>query len=289
MSPIPALKPPSSGNLGDIPESIFKSPPVNENLDKSMKREVMEASSISSVSRREIVLTLSSDDEDDDDEFDFTKIGRNPISSSKCGSRNFVYGYMYACKFLWTAHFSKNGPFSSEKVYDKEFTSKLTFSFDERDKQGPEGRQNMNLFCNQLRIDAMKVMRRGKTNNSPKFFQLANARIYFQVLVRVLSKKEVREGKNCESEMLKWLEQIRTAYCATESQYTLQLDNGGVLGRNEASYQSLDTLLMDSDVAEYAKLFYGKRIKEGSFLNDPRKVTQFFCPQNASAAKNLLG
>ena len=289
MSPIPIVSPPSDDNLGDIPESLLKSP-LTENLDKAMKREVMAASSNSSKSRREIVLMLSSDDDDEDD-FDLSKIGQTVASSSpKYGSRNFVYGYMYACKYLWTAHFSKNGPFSSEKVYDKEFQMNLTCSLEERNKRGEEGRNDMSLLCNQLGIYDVKGMRRSKTDNNPKFFRIgSNGRVYFQVLVRVLSKKEVREGKNCESEMMKWLEQIRQAYLASESQYSLQLDMGGVLGRNEAAYRSIDTLLMDADVAEFARIFYRRTIEDGTFLNKPKKVMQFFSVQNAAAAKNLLG
>ena len=109
------------GKLGDIPEDFFKEYPDNDKLGKAMKEEVVMASASSCKPRQSDVLDLSSDDDEED--FVLSLASNNVISSDKSnrlGSRNEIYGYRYACKYLWSAHMGKNGPFLDEKIYNKE-------------------------------------------------------------------------------------------------------------------------------------------------------------------------
>ena len=112
---------------------------------------------------------------------------------------------------------------------------------------------------------------------------------YYHLFVHVFSKMQVRDGGNLEEEMGCWLERIRVAFCATKAKFEFRLQIGGLCGRSESSYRPLDFLLLDGDVADYAKLFYRKKIEDGTLLMDPKRVAQFFAVWNADAARDLLG
>ena len=96
------------------------------------------------------------------------------------------------------------------------------------------------------------------------------------------------EGLNNEEEMMRWLNHIRNAYISTKgSKYPYALKIGGILGRNKSKSRPLDDVLMDTDVAEYAKMIYAKKIAKGTFLSDTKKVKQFF--SDPSKAADLIG
>ena len=48
-------------------------------------------------------------------------------------------------------------------------------------------------------------------------------------------------------------------------------------------------MLLDSDVADYAKLVYRKQYLNGTLIDDPKKVSKSFAVSNAKAARDLLG
>ena len=285
--------PPARRTLGNIPEGMFEEDGT-ENLGKAMKREVMVSASTSSREPRQpITLSLSSDD---DDEFDLAgNIGNNFISrsnSSRVTTTNLIYGYQYKCPYVVTAHMAKNGVFTEDKVYDKEFVTNLFTSIKKRDEAGPDGWKDSSLLCNQLEIHSVKLMRDVKNprENRAKTYRFTNGGTgYYNVFVQVFSKKQVRDGLNSEEEMGKWLENIRVAFCATKAKFEFRLQIGGLCGRSESSYRPLDFLLLDGDVADYAKLFYRKKIEDGTLLMDPKRVAQFFAVWNADAARDLLG
>ena len=112
----------------------------------------------------------------DDEDFDLCASASNFVSSSsgssarlKSTSTNIIYGYCYACPNIITAHMGKNRPFSSDKVYDKEFVTHLAMSILERNRKGPAGFEDMSLLCNQLDIYSVKMMRNGKENKTRQF------------------------------------------------------------------------------------------------------------------------
>ena len=257
-----------------------------EDLSKAMKKEVMQ-DPFSQQPRQSISLDFDTDEE----EFDLHPSSVDPTpSKTRLGSRNQIYGYQYRCPYIVTAHMGKNGPFSDDKVYDKEFVTYLLDSIQKRANQGHEGWSDEGLLCNRLKIHSIKLMRnQNKGENTARTVRYSSGGTgYFHVFVRVFTKKEVREQKNTEEEMQRWLQGIRDEFVKTKAMYPFRLENGGLLGRNKASTRALDSLLMDSDVAEYAKLFHSKKINAGTFLNDPGKVSQFFSVWNAAAAIDLL-
>ena len=80
---------------------------------------------------------------------------------------------------------------------------------------------------------------------------------YYYCFIRLFSKAEVKAGLNNEQVLLEWLKLIRDDFCATRARYEFRLEVGGLLGRSEARFRALDTLLLDRDIAEYARMFYG--------------------------------
>ena len=276
--------------LGDVPVGMFDSP------GSAMISQVSPSSS-SRKPRYPVLLDNSSSDDDDD--FDLCASASNFVSSSsgssarlKSTSTNIIYGYRYACPNIVTAHMGKNGPFSSDKVYDKEFVTHLATSISERNRKGPAGFEDMSLLCNQLDIYSVKMMRNGKENKAKQFHfsgKKGSGYTYFRLFVRVFTKKQVRDGMNSEEEMVSWLERIRVAYCATKAQFPLTLGNGGELGKSAAKYRPVDTLLLDADVAEYAKMIHNKKIQAGTFLESKERIAMFFSAWNMAVAKDLLG
>ena len=269
-------------SLGDIPQAVY-------NLGKAMKQEVLETTASCKSRQSSVSCDLSSDE----DEFDLMpSVGADNIittnNSPRIGSRNEIYGYQYACPYIVTAHMGKNGPHSDEKIYDKEFLTHLFESIKQRNELGAEGFKDMTLLCNRLDIHSVKIMRNQRDNRG-KQFRYSNGGIgFFHIYVRVFTKKQVKDGLNNEAEILKWLEKIREAFCATRAQYTLRLSIGGLLGKHRANTRALDNFLLDGDVAEYAKMIYAKKFKAGTMLTELRKVNQFFSPWNEEAARDLL-
>ena len=258
-------------SLGNVPPEMF------ENLGKAMKEEVMNTSLSCDPRQPSIVHVPSSDDE----EFDlFSGTGANNIissnSSSRIGSRNEIYGCQYACKYIVTAHMGKNGPHSDEKIYDREFLSHLFDSIKKRNALGPEGMLDTDLLCNRLKIHSVKMMRNQREKKAKMFRYSQGGQGAFHLFVRVFTKKQVKEGLNSEEEMMNWLEEIRVAFCATKAQYPLRLSMGGILGRHHTHTCALDTMMMDADVAKYARMIYLKKIRDGTLMNDLKKVNQFF-------------
>ena len=258
-----------------------------------MKRKVKESPS-SCNPRQPITLTLSSDEDDDD--FDITgAVANNVISTSKSfqlSTRNQIYGYQYKCPYIVTAHMAKNGVFTDDKVYDKEFLTNLFNSISQRDEEGLDGWKNMALLCNQLDIHSVKLMRdvKKRGENRAKTYRFTNGGIgYYHVFVRVYTKQQVRDGLNNEEEMNCWLEKICKAIYATEAQFEFRLQIGGLCGRSGAQYRALDFLLLDGDVADYAKMFYKRKVEDGSLVKDANKVSLFFAPWNTDAARAMLG
>ena len=277
--------------LGDIPPSPQVSVPQApvKNLGIAMKQELMNASPSSCKTRHPAIASAPSSD--DEDEFDLTPSVGNIISnssSSRIGSCNEIYGYQYACPYIVTAHMGKNGPHSDEKIYDKEFLTHLFVSIQQRDALGAQGFLDQSLLCNQLKIHSVKIMREQRENRG-KQFRYSNGGVgFFHVFVRVFSKKQVRKGLNNEEEVLKWLEDIRVAFCNTKAQYPFRLAMGGLLGKHRAHVRALDTNLLDADVAEYARMIYAKKIANGSMMKEIKRVNQFFSPWNEEAARDLL-
>ena len=282
--------------LGDIPVFVPQASSTPQalsvdNLGLAMKTEMLERASPSSSNTRNSITSITlSPSSDDDEEIVFTppRINVGITSQPRIGNHHGIYGYGYACKYLWTAHMGKNGPHTNEKVYDKEFNGRVWTSIQERNRRGAEAFNDMSLLCVQLDIYGMHIMRDQRENRA-KVIRYSNTGYgHFQMFSRFLTKKEIKEGKNNEAEMLKWLEKIRLAYLATKAQYPLKLEMGGVLGKNRAHIRPLDTYMMDNDVADIARLIYPKKIADGTMLNDAKRVNQFFSPWNAEAARDLL-
>ena len=269
-------------DLGDIPPELFGN---ENNLSPSLTMKT-ETASPRPTSLRDPIVLLSSDD--DDDEFDLF-----PSSSkgqpSKLGSRNEIFGYRFASRYLFVAFFGKNGHSSNEKVYDKDFVTDLSISTDVRDKTGDVN--DLTLVCNKLKIHSIKPMRMKGTNSPRKFIYKNGGVGYYNVFVRVLSKSEVRNNMDTDLELWNWLEDIRKVFnnTPTNSQYSMPyLANGGVLGRTRSRERTLDEVLLDGDVADYAKMVYAKYYKDGSLIQRRSKVLKFFSVGNQAAANNLL-
>ena len=155
------------------------------------------------------------------------------------------------------AFMGKNGPFSDERIYDKEWATDLIQSVYERTNMGIEGFKDRRLKCNRLFIHSVKLMR-NRHENGAKTFRYSNGGIgYYYCFIRLFSKAEVKAGLNNEQVLLEWLKLIRDDFCATRARYEFRLEVGGLLGRSEARFRALDTLLLDRDIAEYARMFYG--------------------------------
>ena len=273
----------------DVPADDDTSP---ENLERAMKEEVVETATASCAQPRN--PTISVDSSSSDDEFDLLPSSANNLvthddNTIRIGSRNEIYGYQFACKYIVTAHMGKHGPDGEEKVYDKEFISHLVDSLNTRSKRGKAGFSDPNLMCNRLDIHSVRLMR-DKHSNRAKVFEYGNGgRGHFHVFVRVFTRAEIDAGLNTEEELLNWMERIRAAFCATRARYPFRLSIGQILGGKQAKTRALDRLLLDADVAEYARMIYGRKIAEGKFVNDVNKVLQFYSPWNAQAAKDLCG
>ena len=271
------------------PASVTSPQAHVENLGLALKQEMMDrASSSSSNSRNSVIaLTNSSDDEDD---FDLSPSKPDTTNNKpKLGNHQAIYGYTYAVKYLWTAHFGKNGPHTNEKVYDKEFVTNLMILIEKRMKLGPKGFEDSSLLCNQLNIYGIHSMRNKRDNSVKRILYSHGGVGHITVFTRVFTKKDIKNGLNNEQEMLRWLEAIRVVYVNTKAMYTLRLDMGGILGKHLAPTRALDTYLLDYVVANYAKLFYRKKIEDGTMLSDISRVSQFFSPWNQEVAKDLLG
>ena len=272
--------------LGDVPQELFAKA---DNLGYAMKKEAMEIAALSRGPRQDLVLHDSSDDE----EFDIgsnsgTNILTIPGSSPRIGNRNEVYAFQYACPYVVTAHMGKNGPFTDEKIYDKEFMTHLFESIQKRSEKGIEGFNDKSLLCNKLDVHSVRIMRNRHENRARVFRYSNGGSGYYWVFVRVFTKKQVSEGINSEATLLKWLDRIRAEFCATKARFDFRLGVGGVLGKSEARIRALDTLLLDRDVAEYARMIYGRKIDDGTLLKSPKKVAQFYSVWNESVAKALL-
>ena len=228
------------------------------------------------------IMAFDSSDSSDDD----FEIVSAPSSSGTTASRNYIYGYRFACPYIVTAHFGKNGPWSKKKVYDREFMLTLTESLLQRDRSA-DGFSNPDLLCNQLNVHAVKNMRDPETGETKADESKKGLAVYHNLFVRVFSKTEVDAGMNTDSEMVLWLQRIRDAFCSTRAKYPFTLSIGRVLGRNKSKSCPLDAVMLDSDVAEYAQMIYGKKIANGKFLNDPDKVAQFFSTK--TKAVEMLG
>ena len=274
--------PPENQSLGNIPPEAFV-----KDLSKKMKTEKMAvANSYRGITEDVVYLDTS-----DEEEFDLLPGSDNAITTdaySRIGTRNEIYGYQYACPYVITAHMGKNGPFSNDKIYDKEFITDLFVSLNLRNENGLTGKLDSTLLCNRLDIHSVKMMRDRKTNSAKSFKYSNGGSGYFHVFVRVFTKAEVKSGKNNEKTVLEWLEKIRTAFCATKAQYPFRLQVGGLLGRQDRHLRALDTLLLDGDVAEYAKIFHAKKIRDGTMMSDLKRVNQYFSVWNYSAAKDML-
>ena len=274
--------------LGDVPHELF-SKNVADNLSKAMKVEVMNVASLSRGLRQDPAPYDSSDDE----EYDVASVPRSnivmsPESGPRIGNRNEIYGMEFGCPYVVAAWMGKNGPFTDEKIYDKEWATDLIQSVWERTKIGIEGFKDMTLKCNRLQIHSVKLMR-NRHENRAKTFRYTNGGVgYYYVFIKLFSKSEVKAGLNNEEVLLNWLKAIRDDFCATRARFTFRLEIGGLIGRSEARYRALDTLLLDSDVAEYARMFYGRKINNGTMLKDPKRVAQFYSVWNHTAARDLL-
>ena len=108
-------------------------------------------------------------------------------------------------------------------------------------------------------------------------------------MVRVLTRDEIINRMGSEENIIKWMDWIRVAYLNVPTQYQLRHKLGGILGRSGSTTRSLDHMLLDSDVADYAKLIYRKQYLNGTLIDDPTKVSKFFAVSNAKAARDLLG
>ena len=125
--------------LGDVPHELF-SKNVADNLSKAMKVEVMNVASLSRGLRQDPAPYDSSDDE----EYDVASVPRSnivmsPESGPRIGNRNEIYGMEFGCPYVVAAWMGKNGPFTDEKIYDKEWATDLIQSIWERTKIGIEG------------------------------------------------------------------------------------------------------------------------------------------------------
>ena len=259
-------------------------------LGLSMKKEVMNTAAASRRSPIADPISLLSSDDDGDD-FDLTSSVNSAVrgmNSARLCNRNQIFGYRFATPYIVTAHMGRNGPHKGDKVYDKEFMTALFDSMRQR-HYDPNGWTDKSLLCNQLQIHSVKMMR-SPGSNQPRQCNYSNGGVgYFNVMVRVLTKSEIKRGEGTDTEIMKWMEKIRCAYISTKTKYELRLEHGGILGRTGTSTRSLDTILLDADVADYAKMVYRKQYDSGLLINDPKKVMKFFAVTNAAAAKDLLG
>ena len=276
--------------LGDLPPELFSKNTAHDCLSKAMKVEVMNVASLSRGPRQDPAPYDSSDDE----EYDVASVPRtsnivmSPESGPRIGNRNEIYGMEFGCPYVAAAWMGKNGPFTDEKIYDKEWVTDLFQSIWERTKLGIEGYKDMTLKCNRLQIHSVKIMR-NRHENRAKTFRYTNGGIgYYYLFIKLFSKREVKAGLNNEEVLLQWLKLIKEDFCATRARYEFRLEIGGLIGRSEARYRALDTLLLDRDVAEYARMFYGWKINDGTMLKDPKRVAQFYSVWNTSAARDLL-
>ena len=292
-------------NLGDIPQELFKDnlkqtvtspssiaessfatsktsmPPdaaadsSHRNLSSTMKEETCEFVPASKV-RPETIYIDSSSSSDDDDR---TVVNFNTHGTS---SRCEIYGYQYACKYLATAHFGKYGPFSLDKCYDKIFMDNLDNSFDVKKSLNKSGQDDPSLMCNRLKIHSYRKMKDEKTNGAKTFTFKNGSRGYYFVFVRIFTKEEKRAGMNSLHEMHKWMDAIRKEYVNTPCQYPVKMDKSVVLGSSLADKRTVDRLLLDMDVVEYARLIHGSKAAKP-------KYSKLYFSEERKGAKDLLG
>ena len=231
---------------------------------------------------------LSSDEESG--RFDMNSPAFSSIrAGTRLANRNQLYLYRFATPYIITVHMGRNGPHSDEKVYDREFMTTMFDSIRHRERL-PNGFKNLTLLCNILKVHSVKMMRKEGMANVPKTTIYANGgQGYHNVLVRLLTRDEILNGEGSDEKLIKWMEQIRRAYLEIKTRYELRLELGGILGRSGSTRRSLDHMLLDSDVADYAKLIYHKQYMAGTLIDDDSKVRKFFAITNAKAAKDLLG
>ena len=286
---------PTSPSTATSSSDIAKSLDINElgdipNIPSTDLKTGTQPAAQKSTSLRSPIVLLSSDDDDDDGE-DFELFPScSKGNAATMGSRNEIFGYRFASRYLFVAFFGKNGHESNEKVFDRDFFTHVKSSMETRDKKNAT--QDETLLCNKLRIHSVKAMR-VKGTNCPRKYIYKNGGIgYYNVYVRVLSKAEVKCNMDTDLELWNWLEAIRKAFNSTPttSQYAMPyLANGGVLGRTRSRERTLDEVLLDGDVADYAKIVYAKYYKDGSLIQRRSKVLKFFSVDNQAAANDLLG
>ena len=273
---------PKDGSQGGfVSASSLAESPDGHNL--SMKVNLFKSTSLN-----DPIELLSSDDEDGG----FDTKSSPAFSHAKQSNRNLIFVYRFATPYILAIFFARNGPHSTEKVYDREFHNKLEESLVQReiDKAGFD---NMSYFCNLLGVHSSCVMRlEGPGNNTKKTKYSNGGTGVHHCYLKVLTRKEVLSGMGTDKAVTEWMEVIRKAYLDTPTQfpqYKLHLEHGGILGRAAARTRSLDRVLLDADVADFAKLIYRTQWENGTLINDKRKVSKFFSESNMAAANDLLG
>ena len=214
-------------------------------------------------------------DSTSDEEFEIVA----PTSINSNSNRNYVYGHRFACQYIMTAFFGKNGAYSEKKVYDKEFMDHLQNSFDQRARAGPAGWSDNSLLCVKLGIHAVGRIRIPDSNEA-RAETFKGGSMYHNLFIRVLSKREVKEGLNTDDEILLWLDRIRDAFQETRARYPFRITVGGIIGKSKSDSRALDEVMMDPAVVEYAKMFFGKKIANGSFFRDHKRMKMFFSDRN---------
>ena len=286
----------SAGYAAKSPSSVLSN--RANDLSLSMRAEGMNlivvvavaaASSARTTSYSDPIDLLSSDEESEGFDLKSPAFSSVRTGGSRLTNRNQIFVYRFATPYIITAHLGRNGPHNDEKVYDREFMTALFDSIHRRD-QDHDGFNNQSLLCNQLKIHSVKMMHKEGSANKPKTTEYANGGLgYHNVLVRVLTRHEIINHEGSDENVIKWMDSIRSEYLKVKTQYQLHLELGGILGRSGSTKRSLDHMLLDSDVADYAKLIYHKQYLNGTLIDDPKKVSKFFAVSNAKAAGYLLG
>ena len=285
---------PPASHSSDPDTEPSDTPPelVQRNLNTAMKAETTKSTPTSQM-RQTVYIDSSSDSESEKDDKEGVDEKSNSTTISNpythqfvygTSSRHELYGYQFATKYLVTCHFGKNGPFSLDRMYDKEFIIDLNNSFDVKESLSKQGRgDNPSLMCNRLKIHSIRKMKDHYTNGA-KTYAYKGGSLYYWVFVRIFSKEEKRNGLNTEAEMYDWMDNIRRAYIGTRTQndWQVRCDRSVLLGSSLAHKRTVDTILLDMDVAEYAMLIHGTKV------NKPKYLAQFFSEEN-KGARDLLG
>ena len=93
---------------------------------------------------------------------------------------------------------------------------------------------------------------------------------------------------NSDKEIMSWMGKICQAFEATDALYRFRMRVGGIVGKSMAHVRALDTMLLDNDVLDYAKLIYKKKVENGTLLSDTDKLSMFFSDWNMAAATAML-